>query len=184
MAGAAENRSFEITPMLSSGSLILRPFEREDRQALAELADNPKVSRYLRDRFPSPYTQDAADAWITASSFEEPRHNFAIQWEGQLAGGIGLEPFSDVHSRTAEIGYWLGEPYWGRGLATAAIALVAEYGFSALRLIRIQAAIFAENMASARGLEKNGFILEGTMRRHITKHGRTHDALLYAKVKE
>jgi RimJ/RimL family protein N-acetyltransferase len=170
--------------MLSDGDLILRRFEREDRLALAELANNAAVSKYLRDRFPSPYTLDAADQWITIASFEHQAQNFAIQWQGQLAGGIGLEPFSDVHSRTAEIGYWLGEPYWGRGIATKAIGLMAGHGFSKLGFIRIQAALMAENIRSARALEKNGFALEGTMRRHITKHGRVYDALLYALLKD
>jgi RimJ/RimL family protein N-acetyltransferase len=135
------------------------------------------------DRFPSPYTLEAADHWIAKVKFEHELRNFAIEWRGQFVGGIGLEPLYDIHRLTAEIGYWLGEPYWGNGLATKALRLMLEYAFSSLPYIRLQAAIFAVHKSSARVLEKNGFALEAVHRRHIIKFGQTHDAMLYAALK-
>jgi RimJ/RimL family protein N-acetyltransferase len=165
-------------------SLFLRRFRQDDRDTLVKLADNAKVSQYLTDRFPNPYTHTAADIWIDKVSSEQEPHNFLIEWQGEFVGGIGLSPFDDVYRQTAEIGYWLGEPYWGNGLATKAVALMLNHTFSNLQYIRIQAGVFAENKSSARVLEKNGFILEGILRQHITKNGRRHDAMLYARLRD
>jgi len=170
--------------MIVSGDLILRLYQRGDREVLTNLADNLSVSQYLTDRFPNPYTLADADCWIAKVGSESEPHNFAIDWQGQFVGGIGLMPLDDVHRRTAEIGYWLGEAYWGRGLASKAVAMMLNYIFARLDFIRIQATIFAENKKSARVLEKNGFILEATLRKHVTKQGRTQDAMLYAKICE
>jgi RimJ/RimL family protein N-acetyltransferase len=169
--------------MLSDGDLTLRPFRQEDRDALAGLANNPNICKRLMDRFPSPYTLEAADRWLARVKFESELRNFAIEWRGQFVGGIGLEPLADIYRLTAEIGYWLGEPYWGNGLATRALGLVVGYAFSSLPYIRLQAVIFSENESSARALEKNGFALEAVHRRHITKFGQTHDAKVYAILK-
>jgi len=168
--------------MIVNGDLMLRPFRQDDREALAKLADNVNVSKYLTDRFPNPYSLADADCWIAKVSSEDAPQNFAIEWQGQFVGGIGLEPLDDVYRRTAEIGYWLGEPYWGNGLATKAVAMMMDYTFARLQFIRIQAAVFAENKNSAKVLEKNNFVLEAVLRKHITKNGYTQDALLYAKL--
>ena len=168
--------------MLINDDLTLRPFRQGDREVLAKLADNFNVSKYLTERFPYPYALADADCWIAKVGSEDVPHNFAIEWQSQLVGGIGLVPLGDVYRRTAEIGYWLGEPYWGEGLATKAVAMMLGYTFANLQFIRLQAAVSAENKNSARVLEKNNFILEAVLRQYITKNGRMQDALLYAKL--
>lgn len=172
-----------IDPMLKNGDVVLRRFAPGDREALVRLADNPKVSRYLANRFPHPYTADDADAWIALAGGETRLCNFAVEWRGELVGGAGLIPLSDIHSGTAEIGYWLGEPYWGRGIATGAVALLTAYALDELLFIRAQAEVFAENAVSMRVLEKNGFVREGTLRKHIRKDGVIHDAVMYARLR-
>jgi RimJ/RimL family protein N-acetyltransferase len=170
--------------VLADGDLALRRFRRDDRETLAKLANNANVSKYLTDQFPYPYTLEAADSWISNTVVELEPHNFAVEWQGRLVGGIGLVPQNDVHRQTANIGYGLGEPYWGNGLASRAVGLMAGHLFSAPKFIRLQAFIDAENKASARVLEKSGFVREGLLRRHITKNGCIHDALLYARLRD
>lgn len=168
----------------TDGDLRIRKYRFEDRERLAELGDNPNVSRFLADRFPGEYTLRVADDWIEAVGKENPACNFALEWRDALVGGIGVEPFEDVHSGTAGLGYWLGEPYWGLGIATRAVRLFAPYVFDELLFIRLQAIVFEGNPASCRVLEKNGFVREGVMRRHVRKHGRIRDAILYAKLRD
>ena len=168
---------------LVDADLTLRRFRDTDRDALVVLADNPRVSRFLADRFPDPYTLADAEAWLATTATEVRVCNFAVEWQGRLVGGAGLIPLADVYSGTAEIGYWLGEPYWGKGLATRAVALLAAYALDELLFIRLQANVFAENSASMRTLEKNGFVREGVLRKHVRKHGVVTDAVLYAKLR-
>ena len=168
--------------ILSSGELSLRPFREDDRNILVQIADNQNVSKYLAPRFPYPYTLEDADDWLAMTRNEEPPLNFAIEWRGQFVGGIGLEPHSGLFARTAELGYWLGEPYWGRGLTAKAVELIIPYAFGDLSFIRLQAIIFFENHQSRRVLEKNGFIKEGVLRKHISKNGVITDAMLYARL--
>jgi len=168
----------------AGGDLIIRRFIQADREDLVKLADNARVSRYLTESFPYPYTLEAADDWMVKVGLEQEPHNLAIEWEGQFVGGIGLLPLKGIYCQTTEIGYWLGERYWGKGLASEALALMLRHSFSSLNYIRIQATVFAENKRSARVLEKNGFICEGVLRQHITKDGRIHDATLYAILRD
>lgn len=166
-----------------SGDVAIRSFQNEDREQLARIADNPKVVRYLMNRFPHPYTATDADTWLALTRLETRPCNFAIEWRGELVGGIGMDPMADVHAGTAEIGYWLGEPYWGKGLAARAVGLLLPYAFEELLFIRLQAKVFAGNGASMRVLEKNGFVREGIMRKHVSKNGVVLDAVLYAKLR-
>lgn len=168
---------------LRDGDLILRSFTPGDRECLQRLGDNPRVSRTLANHFPSPYTLGDADAWIAATAAETRRCNFAVEWKGDFVGGIGLMPMTDVHSGTANFGYWLGEPYWGKGLTTRAVAAILPYAFDELLFVRLQAIVFAGNAPSMRVLEKNGFIREGVLRKHVTKNGAVTDAILYAKLR-
>ena len=169
--------------MLGDSDLILRPYRPGDRDDLARLADNPNVSRGLADRFPSPYRPEDAETWIELTSAEDPPVSFAVFWRETFVGGAGLIPLADLHRGTAEFGYWLGEPYWGLGLATRAAALLAAYAFRELPFIRLQAEVFDWNGASMRVLEKNGFTREGVLRRHITKRGQVCDAVVYARLR-
>lgn len=158
----------------------LRPWRLEDGRALARHANNRNVSRNLRDIFPFPYTEADAQAYLARVVPRVPPTNLAIEVDGEAAGGIGLHLQEDVLRHTAEIGYWLGEAHWGRGIMTEAVAAMAAYGFGQFDLIRIEAEVFARNPASMRVLEKSGFQREGWLRQRITKDGETMDAALYA----
>lgn len=158
----------------------LRPWRIDDGPALVKHANNRNVSRNLRDIFPSPYTAVDAQTFLARVVPVTPPHNLAIEVDGEAAGGVGLHVQEDVHRRTAEIGYWLSEAYWGRGIMTDAVAAVAAYGFERFDLLRIEAEVFARNPASMRVLEKSGFQREGWRRQSITKDGETMDGALYA----
>ena len=166
------------------GEWIIREFAKGDRDALVKYANNPKVAGQLRDRFPSPYTAAEADAWLARVTEGQGRTSCAIADDRELIGGIGLEVLDDIHRRSAEIGYWLGEPHWGRGIATWAVRAVTAWGFAELDLVRIQATVFESNPASARVLEKAGYQLEGRLRRSIWKNGVLMDSFLYAILRE
>jgi ribosomal-protein-alanine N-acetyltransferase len=156
----------------------------EDVRPLAHWADNPRIARNLRDRFPQPYGLSDAKRWIRAARATDPPTHFAIEVDGQAVGGVGFDAFDDIDRRTAEIGYWLAEPFWGRGIATAALAAVTEYAFMMFDLVRLQARVFEGNPGSMRVLEKAGYVCEGRLRRSVTKNDRTIDSFLYAHVKE
>ena len=163
----------------------LRTYRDEDAETLARLASNREVSRWLRDRFPHPYTLEDAREWIEHARAEPESApvTFAICGAtGNLLGGIGLDPQVDVYRHSAEIGYWLGRPHWGRGVATMAVGAICRYGFERLGLARIHARVFAPNLASARVLEKAGFELEGRCRDAVCKNGQLLDELVYGLV--
>jgi RimJ/RimL family protein N-acetyltransferase len=162
----------------------VRSFRPADAESIARHADDRRIWRNLRDRFPHPYTLQDAEAWIRTASAAEPETHFAIAVGGEAAGGIGLELQTDVHRRSAEIGYWLGAAVWGRGIATEAVRAVTGYGFARLGLCRIFAVVFEGNPASRRVLEKAGYLLEGRLRRAVLKEGRILDGFLYAAVED
>jgi len=162
----------------------LRPFRNGDQASIVRCANNRKVWINLRDRFPHPYTQADADAWIRQVAGQDPSTQYAIEVEGEAVGGIGITVQEDVHRRAAEIGYWLGEPFWGRGIMSEAVPAFTAYAFATFDLCRIYASVFEWNSSSGRILEKAGYILEGRLRKSVTKDGRTVDQLLYARVQE
>jgi len=161
----------------------VRPWRPGDETTLARYANNRNVSGNLKDRFPFPYTAADADAWIAHVSAETPPSNFAIVVDGRAVGGDGVELGEDVFRRSAEIGYWLGEPFWGRGIATEALRAVTEYAFATFDIIRLEAGVFDWNPASARVLEKAGYALEGRLRQAVIKGGRVGDRLIYARLR-
>lgn len=168
---------------LHGARCTLRPWSEDDIAPLVRHADNRKVWLGLADRFPHPYTEEDARSWIACCGLEElPALSLAIEVDGEAIGGCGIEPWKGNFRRTGEIGYWLGEELWGRGIATEAVGLLTPHGFGELGFLRIQAHVWANNPASARVLEKNGFALEGTMRRAVVKDGAVLDVLLYAKL--
>lgn len=161
----------------------LRGWRRADAAALVRHANNPKVWRNLRDAFPHPYTPADAHAWIRNAASNRPQTHFAIDVGGEAVGSIAMLVQRDVYRRSAEVGYWLAEPHWGRGIATEALGAIVEYAFANFDVCRLFATTFEWNPASARVLEKCGFTLEGRRRKAVTKEGRTIDDLIYAIVR-
>ena len=161
---------------------VIRPWKPADVKPLAALADNRKIWLNLRDRFPSPYTSADAKHWVRDAAVRQPVTDFALESEGRLVGAIGLLPGQDIHRHTAEVGYWLGEPYWGRGLATSALTVFTEYAFVAMGFRRLFGLVLEWNPASARVLEKCGYRLEARLRKNALKDGKTIDELLFARV--
>jgi RimJ/RimL family protein N-acetyltransferase len=162
---------------------VIRPWRRGDEESLVRHANNRNVWLKLRDLFPHPYTREDAIRWIGYASLESPLTDFAVELEGEAAGGIGLKLQTDVHRRSAEIGYWLGEPFWGRGIMTEAVREFTAWGFSQFDLCRIYAHVFDCNPASGRVLEKAGYEFEGRHRKSVIKAGETLDQLVYAVVR-
>ncbi len=166
------------------GEFAIRDWAAEDASSIVRYANNRRIARWLRDRFPFPYTEADAETFLAAVFRQDPRTVFAVATRREAIGGIGLEFRDDVHRFTAELGYWLGEPFWGRGIMTEAIRLFTSWAFENFELHRISAAVFDGNAASARVLEKAGFEREGRLRAGVFKNGRILDQLLYAKIKE
>lgn len=165
--------------------LTFRTWRTRDVDALATHANNRNVWLNLKDRFPHPYTRDDAEAWIGMNHLIlGPPLNFAIDYDGEAIGGVGVDPLEDVYERTGNIGYWIAEPFWRRGIGTRAAQFITEYAFRALPVERLQATVFEWNAPSARILEKTGFVLEGRLRRAICKDGRIGDGLLYARLRD
>jgi [ribosomal protein S5]-alanine N-acetyltransferase len=162
----------------------LRQWRRGDETSLVHHANNYNIWRNVRDRFPHPYTIEDAVAWIEHSSAEFPPSNFAIVVDGQAVGGIGLIFGEDILRRSAELGYWLGEEYWGRGIVADAVRGMTEWAFESFDICRIWAGVLEQNPASMRVLEKAGFTFEARMRKAVTKEGRTMDDFIYALIRE
>jgi [ribosomal protein S5]-alanine N-acetyltransferase len=166
------------------GLCTLRPWREDDAAALVHHANNRKVWLNLRDRFPHPYTIEEAHQWLERASKLEPETAFAIEVSGEAAGGIGLEPQQDIESLSAEIGFWLGESHWGKGIMTAALRYVSDRALSGGSLVRLYGSVLEWNPASMRVLEKAGYQREGVLRKAAIKDGRIVDRILYARVRE
>lgn len=162
----------------------MRSWQERDRDAIVRHANNRKVSINLRDRFPYPYTLKDARTWLDMVVAVKPETNFAIAVGDEAVGGIGFTLQPDVGHRSAEIGYWLGEEFWGRGIGTEALKAVTEYAFANFDICRIFAHVFEWNGASARVLEKAGYTFEGRLLKSVTKEGQTIDQLMYAVVRD
>ena len=165
-------------------SCSVRSWRWADRDAIVRHANNRNVWINLRDQFPHPYTPTDARTWLEMVIDRQPETNFAIAVDDEAVGGIGFTLQMDVARRSAEIGYWLGEEVWGRGIATDALRAVTDYAFSEFEICRLYAHVFEWNPASARVLEKAGYEFEGRMRKSVTKVGQTIDQLMYACVRE
>ena len=172
-----------MTPLVLA-SCALRPYRQGDQAALVRNANDATLFRNMTDRFPHPYTADAADAWVALNVASPAHDNLAIEIGGEVAGGIGIVPGTDVHRRSAEIGYWLGAPYRGRGIATEALRAMTDHVFATRDVCRLFAGVYEHNAASARVLEKADYRFEGRLRKSVTKAGQTIDTLLYARVLE
>ena len=151
-----------ITLPIPTSFGMLRPWSPGDAEALVRYANNRKVWLNLRDGVPHPYGPPQAEAFLQAALGRNPPTVLAIATRDEAIGGIGLSPNQDVHRLTAEMGYWLGEPFWGKGIMSEAVAKFADYGFEQFGLLRIYAEPYAHNAASGRVLEKAGFVLRET----------------------
>ena len=165
-------------------NVVLRPFTDKDKQTLAKLCNNKNIWNNLRDYVPFPYSEDDADFFINLCQSEVPVQNYAITYKGELAGSVGLIPQKDVHRLSAEVGYWVGEDYWGKGIATEAVKLITMYGKKEFGLMRFYAGVYEYNKASMRVLEKAGFTLEGIFKKSIIKNGIIADEHRYGLVIE
>jgi RimJ/RimL family protein N-acetyltransferase len=153
-----------------------------DADALVRHANNANVARQLRDRFPHPYTRANAQAFLKAAVSASDASNLAIEVDGEAIGAVGYVIGTDVERYSAEIGYWLGESYWGRGIVTEALILVTEHVFASANLLRLFALPFADNAGSIRVLEKAGYIREAILRSSSVKFGQPRDQALYARL--
>ncbi len=167
---------------LACGVAVLRAWRPDDLDSLVANASHADVSRGLRDRFPYPYTGDDGRAWL-ARAVDESDRAWAIDVDGAAVGGVSLHPGSDVHRHSAELGYWLGRRWWGRGLMTTIIAAFAPRAMHAFRLHRLYATVYANNPASMRVLEKAGFEREGVQKSAVVKRGELLDIVVYARVR-
>lgn len=158
----------------------VRSWEYSDVDTIPAYANNRNVWMNLRDAFPHPYTKQSARDWIRGVKQRSPETSFAIAVDDEAVGGIGFMLHPDVERVSAEIGYWLGEPYWGRGITSAALRAMTTYAMETHGLTRVFAVPFAWNAASCRVLEKAGYVLEGRLRKSAIKDGRLTDQFQYA----
>ncbi len=168
---------------LTSGAIEFRPIRYADKETLVKLANNKNIWNNLRDLFPHPYTNADAQNFIDSVKLQKPRVTFAITYNYKFVGVIGIIPQPDVYRKGAEIGYWIGEPYWNKGISTDALKLATDYGFNELKLERLYAGVFSFNHASKRVLEKCGYELEGISRNAVFKNNNLVDEFRYAKLR-
>jgi ribosomal-protein-alanine N-acetyltransferase len=166
---------------ITTPSSLLRDWMRTDAESLARHANNLRIVATMRDAFPCPYTLDDAHRFITTATGRTPNLLLAIDRDGEAVGGIGIHPLGDVKRRSAEIGYWVSESLWGRGIATDAVRSLVPVAFEKFDIVRLQAGIFSNNPASMRVLEKCGFIREAIHRSAITKQGVLLDEVVYVR---
>lgn len=165
--------------------VTIREWKESDAEALAELLNDKSILDNLRDGLPYPYTVSDA-LWYINSCLSADKSNtfcFAIVYNGKVVGSIGIFRQDNIHFKTAELGYYVGVEHWGKGITTEAVRLACKHVFDNTDIVRIYAEPFAENTASCRVLEKNGFVLEGILRKNAFKNGVSRDMKLYALVK-
>jgi [ribosomal protein S5]-alanine N-acetyltransferase len=167
----------------NSSEFIIRPFRKGDEASLALNANHPEIFRYVMDIFPSPYTYDDAVAWIELNEKKIIHENLAIVIDGDVVGCVGIVPGTDIHRRSASVGYWLSPGYWGRGIATKACEWLVKYAFDSFDVNRIWAEVFSNNPASARVLTKCGFTHEATLCKAVWKENQVLDELIYSIVR-
>lgn len=165
------------------GEVVLREIMDSDLPKLAEYANDKKVSINLRDGFPNPYTLDDAKRFKTMVDSQQPKSIFAIEYKGEYVGNISLSVGTDVYRKSAEIGYFIGEPFWNKGIASKSVNLITAYGFENFDIVRIYTGVFEFNKASQRVLEKCDYQKEAIFRQAICKNNKIYDEVRYAKLK-
>lgn len=169
--------------LLDLGDIHIRPWRKSDLDALLRYANNPKIASNLRDQFPYPYTRRDGIEYLNYVREMDVLMSFAVELGGEAIGGIGFKLGVDISRLSVEMGYWLGEPFWGRGITTRAVVASSDWAFNAYKVVRIFATVFAHNAASIRVLEKAGFEREGVLKRSAIKNGVILDQVMYAKVR-
>ena len=162
---------------------IVRSWDPTDAVSLARHANDRAIWRNLKDRFPNPYSLANAEWFIEHCRTEEPESAFAIVVDDEAVGSIGFEHRGEIWRRSVELGYWLAQPYWGRGITTNAVKAMTEWAFDAWPINRVWAGVFSWNPASARVLEKAGYVYEARLRHSAMKDGEPVDELIYAVVR-
>jgi len=169
-----------VTIRTDDPNCVLRPWRDGDQDDLVRNANNRNVWRNLTHTFPHPYTLADANHWLSIANADPASIHLAVELQGQVIGGVGAIAGEGIAAATADFGYWLGEPFWGRGLATTAARAFKEHLLQSKRFARLQASVFAWNPASMRVLEKVGFVREGVLRKSVTKDGALIDSVMYA----
>lgn len=164
----------------------LREWKVEDAKSLAQAANNPKISKNLRNTFPNPYTLEDAVWYINdcMSNTEKKQINYAIEVDGRAVGSIGIFVKDDVYEKSAELGYWLSEEYWREGITSRAVQMICREAFATFDIVRIFAEPYAYNAGSRGVLEKAGFTYEGTMRNGVYKNGEIYSYCMYSFLRE
>ncbi|MBC7696351.1 MAG: GNAT family N-acetyltransferase [Burkholderiales bacterium] len=160
--------------------ITLRPWHLDDLYHLVELANNKNIAMFMADVFPHPYTTENGKTFIGFATSSPNSKIFAIVIDGKPVGSIGLHLQTDILRKNAEIGYWLGEAYWGKGIIKNAIEQIVDYGFKNMDIVRVFARIYGTNISSQRVIEKVGFKLEGRFEKTIFKNNKFLDELIYA----
>jgi ribosomal-protein-alanine N-acetyltransferase len=168
---------------LDCGFFTLRPLQLTDKDDLVRYGNNKKIWRNMRDIFPHPYLPADAEAFVNRMTSQQPAMVFCIEYNNECVGVIGCFPQSDVYRKTAEIGYWLAEPFWSKGIMTTAVKKICEYVFENFDIVRIYAGVFEWNKPSMKVLEKAGFKYEGTGEKNVFKDGFQIDEHRYAFIK-
>ncbi len=158
----------------------LRPWDISDLDSLYNHANNSKIAQMMTDKFPHPYTLEAGRNFIAFATKDQPIHIFAIEIEGEAVGGIGIHPLDDIAQKNAEIGYWISEKYWNKGVMSAAILQMIPFAFETFPITRLFAKTFGNNAASQHILEKCGFKKEAHFHNTIYKNGLFLDEIIYS----
>lgn len=165
--------------------IILRPWSADDAEKLVPIANNSKIAENLRDGFPNPYSIDDAHRWLEyVLSLNDPPRFFAIIFKGDLTGSIGIETKENIYRKNVEIGYFVAEKYWGKGIITMAIKAATSYAFTMFDIVRVYAEPFSDNHGSRRALEKAGFECEAELKKYVIKSGTVKDSCIYSVLKE
>ena len=173
-----------MSASIAARTCRLRQWFGSDAAPLVPLANDPYIARYLSHIFPQPYTRADAARWIREQGTAATNAQFAIEVDGELARGIGFIVGRGERAGTASLGYWLGRRFWGRGVMTDAVQAATHWAFDTLRLRRVWANVMGPNVASARVLEKAGFVLEAKMTAAVRdRRGMIHDELIYARMR-
>jgi len=162
--------------------ITLRDYYQSDVERLIELANNENVARYLTGTFPHPYTRDDANWWISTGC----KGGFVkvIERDGVFVGSVGVTPRANVHRYSGIIGYWLGEAYWGQGIASVALSQLTEMVFADSDLVRLSASVYSPNKPSMRVLEKSGYSHEATLMNSVFKNGEFYNEHIYSVLKQ